>query len=147
MTDATKTASATPWHFWAVVVFGLLWNGFGVFNFYLSMTMDDAALQAANMSAEQIAYLRAMPAWTMVAYGVGTIGALAGTILLFLRSKWAVHAFALALGGFLATRVYMYGLSDGARILPSFGLDAAILASSLFFLWYAWSSAKNGMLR
>lgn len=147
MTDASKNPGATPWHFWAVIVLGLLWNGFGVFNFYLSMTMDDAALQAAGMTPEQIAYLGAMPAWTMVAYGVGTIGALAGTILLLLRSKWAVHVFALALAGFLATRVYMYGLSDGAKIMPSFALDATILIGCLFFLWYAWSAAKAGRLR
>jgi len=147
MTDATKPANATPWHFWVVVVLGLFWNGFGAFNFYLSMTMDDAALQTAGMTAEQITYLRAMPGWTMVAYALGTIGALIGTILLLLRSKWAVHVFALSLAGFLATRVYMYALSDGAKIIPSFGLDAAILAGCLFFLWYAWSSAKSGLLR
>ncbi|MDZ4775302.1 MAG: hypothetical protein SGJ23_00780 [Alphaproteobacteria bacterium] len=147
MTDAIKPANATPWHFWAVVVLGLLWNGFGVFNFYGSMTMDDAALQAAGMTAAQIDYFRAMPGWTTVAYAVGTIGALIGTILLLLRSKWAMHVFALSLAGFLATRVYMYALSDGATVMPSFGIDAAILAGCVFFLWYAWSSAKNGLLR
>ena len=145
MNDAV--AGKTPWHLWAVGVLGLLWNGFGVFNFYGSMTMDDAALQAAGMTGEQVSYFRAMPGWTTIAYAAGTIGALVGTILLLLRSKWAVPVFAISLFGFLATRVYMYALSDGARVMPSFGLDGAILAGCLFFLWYAWSSAQRGLLR
>lgn len=145
MNDAVVTK--TPWHFWAVVILGLLWNGFGVFNFYASMTMDDAALQAAGMTGDQISYFRAMPPWTTVAWAAGVIGAMIGTILLVLRSRWAVHVFALSLIGFLATRVYMYALSDGAKIMPSFGLDAAILAGCVFFLWYSWSASKQGLLR
>jgi hypothetical protein len=145
MSDAVATK--TPWHLWAVGVVGVLWNGFGVFNFFASMNMDDAALQNAGMSVAQIAYFRAMPGWTDIAWAVGVGGALIGTILLLVRSKWAVHVFALSLLGFLATRIYMYALSDGGAVMASYGLDIAILAGCAFFLWYAWAMGRSGVLR
>jgi hypothetical protein len=40
-----------------------------------------------------------MPAWMTGVWAIGVWGALAGSVLLLLRSKWAVHVFAASLAG------------------------------------------------
>jgi hypothetical protein len=52
----------TPWHLWAVGVLGVLWNGFGATDYFMTKTQGDAYMQSVGMTAEQIAHMNAMPA-------------------------------------------------------------------------------------
>lgn len=146
---ATSTSRKTPWHFWAVGILGLLWNGFGGYDYTMSMTQGDAYLQAAGMNQAQMAYYHAMPAWTVAAWAIGVWGALLGTILLLLRSKWAVHAFAASILGLVASLIYTHFLSEGGKLMGQQGLimNGVIFAGCAFFLWYARRAAQKGLLR
>ena len=147
MSETAKTETAkTPWHLWVVGVLGLLWNSYGAYDFTMSVTQGDAYYRANGMTAEQIAYFHATPAWMYVVWGVGTVGAVIATVLLLLRSRWAVEAFAASLAGFVLSLVYTYLLSHSSA-MQSPVLSGVILAGCLFFLWYAWTMRKAGMLR
>lgn len=148
MTD-TNTRAKTPWHLWAVGVLGLLWNSFGAFDFTMSVTQGEAYFRSAGMTEAQIALFKAMPAWTYVPWAVGVWGAVAGSILLLLRSKWALHAFVASLAGLLVSLVYTYLLSDVAKAMGAQGMvmNAIITAACVFFVWYAWAMTKRGLLR
>ena len=148
MTDTTK--SAAPWHLWAVGGLGLLWNGFGAYDYIMSHSDGAAAYMAGmGMTEAQIAYGEAMPAWTSVPWALGVWGALLGSVLLLLRMKWAFHAFVVSLLGLLVSLVYAYGMSDAASVMGTQGMImyALVLIGCLFFVWYSRMAMKSGVLR
>jgi hypothetical protein len=128
---------------------GLLWNGFGAFDYLMTHLQGDAYLRGIGMTDPQIAYFQAMPAWMTAAWAVGVWGALLGTVLLLLRTRLALPVFIASLAGLLVGLVYAYGLSDGGALMGTMGMvmNAVILAGCLFFVWYAWRSVKTGVLR
>lgn len=64
---------------------GLAWNIFGLVQFASSVTATQASLVAGGMTPEQALVMTSYPAWMTVAFGVGVIGGLAGSVLLLLR--------------------------------------------------------------
>jgi hypothetical protein len=74
---------------------------------------------------------------------------MAGSILLLLRMKWALHAFIISGAAFVFSLIYTYLLSNGGDVMPPEApiMNAVILAGCLFFIWYAWFATKRGILR
>ncbi len=150
MTEATQAkAAGTPWHLWVVGVIAVLWNAYGCYDYVMTNTGGVEYLRSFGFTEEQIAYYVAMPAWMTAVWAIGVWGAMAGAVLLLLRSKWALHAFAASLAAFVLSLVYTYALSNGGDIMPAEApiINAVILAGCLFFLWYAWFATKRGILR
>lgn len=146
--ERAPLAGRTPWHLWLVGGLALLWNGFGVFDFVASLTQGDPYLQSMGMTDPQIAYFNAMPAWVYAAWALGVISAAAGAVLLLMRRRWAVHAFALSLVGLVLSALYTLVLSDGAEVMAStMPMQIVVWAGALFFAGYAWLMAKRGVLR
>ena len=145
MADGTKT----PWHLWLVGVLSLAWNGFGAYDFIMSTTQGEAYWRASGMTQPMIDYYNAMPEWMYVPWVLGVWGAVAGSVLLLLRMKWAVHAFTLSLIG--AAGSLIYGLMNPMPDLPPAMAAMAympwvILVICALLLWYAWSMRKKGVL-
>ena len=150
MTTTTAPAGAkTPWHLWAVGLFGLLWNAYGAYDYAMSKLQGAAYYQALGMSDSQIAQMNAMPVWMTAVWAVGVWGAVLGSVLLLLRSKLAVPVFAASLLGFVTSLVYAYGIAPNpeANTQQIMIMQGVILAGCLFFLWYASAQAKAGHLR
>ena len=146
MSDANKT----PWHLWAVGVIGLAWNGFGAFDFTNTQVRGEAYLREFGMNDAAIAYYNAMPWWAIAIWGVGTLGAFIATLLLLLRSKWALPVFAISFAGFLLSLVYTYALSNppsGMGGENAWVMSLVIAAGCVFFIWYAWTMKTRGVLR
>jgi len=145
MADIKKT----PWHLWLVGVLGLLWNGFGATDFAMSVIQGDAWYRMNGMNEAQIAHMHSYPAWMYVVWFAGTWGALIGAGLLLLRSRFAVHAFAISLLGFVMSLVYAYLLSHTPPEAEAHMgmMHSIIFVGCVFFLWYAWTMAKKGVLR
>jgi len=146
MADGTKT----PWHLWLVGGLSLLWNGFGGFDFIMTTTQGETYMRAAGMTQPMIDHFLAMPDWMYVPWVLGVWGAVAGSVLLLLRLRWAVHAFALSLLGALGN--VGYGLLNPMPPLPPEMAAMAympwvIVATAAFLLWYAWTMRKRGVLR
>ena len=143
-----SNVSKTPWHLWVVGVVTVLWNAFGCFDYTMTQTQGDAWLQSMNMTAAQLAYFHAMPAWTHAAWAIGVWGGLLGGILLLMRSTWALHVFVLSFAGFLAGVVYAFGLSNGAEVMgQGWMMQVVIGAACVFFIWYARMMSRRGVLR
>lgn len=146
----TNMTVKTPWHLWAVGALGLCWNGFGAYDYLMSHGAGaDAYMASMGMTAAQIAWADAMPAWMSAPWAFGVWGALLGTVLLLLRMKWAFHAFVVSLLGLLVSLVYSFGLSDGAAVMGMQGMimNGVVLIGCLFFVWYSRSTMKRGVLR
>lgn len=138
----------TPWHLWVVGLLGIPWNGFGCVDYTMTQLQGDAWLKSMNMTEAQMAYFHAMPAWTHAAWAIGVWGGLLGAILLLLRRKWALPVFILSFLGWAAGAIYAFVLSDGLEAMGSmWPMQVVIGAACLFFIWYAWTMSKRGVLR
>lgn len=138
----------TPWHLWLVGVLAVLWNGFGCFDFTMTYTQRETWFASMGMTQAQMDYFNAMPAWTHVAWAVGVWGGALGGILLLLRHKWATPVFVLSFLGWLAGAIYAFALSNGMEAMGSmWPMQLVIGAGCVFFMWYAWTMGKRGVLR
>lgn len=148
--DATNDArSKTPWHLWLVGVVAVLFNAIGVFDFVMTMVHGAAYMKSAGMTQAQIDHYQQMPAWMTLDWAVGVFGAFAGSVLILLRNKLAWPVLAVSLAAFLLSLAYTYLLTDGAKIMgQQMAITSAVIAALLaFFIWYAWTMTKRGVLR
>ncbi|WP_299175533.1 hypothetical protein [uncultured Brevundimonas sp.] len=140
----------TPWHLWLVGVLSLLWNGFGAFDFIQTTTRGEAYMREMGFGPEMIAYYNAMPSWMYGPWILGVWGAVIGSILLLVRSRWAVTAFVASLLGAAVSLIYSK-LIDPPPVSPEMAAMAVmpwvILLIAAFLAWYAWFMAKRGVLR
>jgi hypothetical protein len=144
----TAPQAKTPWHLWAVGVLGLLWNSYGGYDYFMSMTKGANYMRSVGMTDAQIAHMAAFPAWMVAVWAIGVWGALLGALLLLLRSRWAVEVFIASLVAFVISLIYAYGVSP----MPDSGgammvMQGVILAGCVFFAWYAMRAKKAGHLR
>ncbi|MBX7501994.1 hypothetical protein K3181_11125 [Qipengyuania sp. YG27] len=144
-----------PWHLWVVGLVSLLWNAFGGYDYTMSQLRDPAYLEATmgpmGMSVDQsIAFLDSFPVWADVLWALGVWGSVAGSVLLLLRSRFAVTAFLVSLVGAILSFAYQYTidlppqLADNTmgKIMPLVIILAVVLQ-----WWYARSQKAAGVLR
>lgn len=145
---ATTAAGRTPAHLWIVGILALLWNAFGCVDYVMTETGNAAYL--ANFPADQIAYFESLPGWLVAFWALGVWGGLAGAVLLLMRSRYSVWAFAASLLGAVVTFAYQMfvtqmpaSMGEGAMAI----IPWVIVAIAAFLLWYSWSMEKKGVLR
>ncbi len=148
MADASvKKVGGVPVWYWIVAAVATLFNSGGVIA-YLTSQFDPAGA-TAGMTAEQAAYFMGYPAWYVAIYALTTHLSLAGGILLFLRRKWAFHAFAIAAALYAFSIVYHYVLNDVFATLPAgiHAFNAVIGLQLVIFAWFAKMATGKGWLR
>jgi hypothetical protein len=141
-----KARSKTPTHLWIVGILALLWNSMGAFD-YLATKLE-LDFYMSQFTPEQLAYFTGFPTLMVAFWAFGVWGALAGTIGLLLRKKWALWAYAVSCTGLVFTTIYNFGLTNGAEVMGIGGVIFTVLIwiVALFLLWYAWTQAKRGVL-
>lgn len=144
MTIAPSGSHKTPWHLWLVGVLTLLFNAMGVMSYTITKL---GMLADAGMTPDQIAFMNAYPAWASGFWALGVWGAFAGSVLLLLRSKWAVPAMVVATVGLIGTTVYNYALIEVPAEMEAPALDIAIWVVTLSLLLYARRMAALGVLK
>lgn len=145
-----ETSVRTPVHLWIVGAIALLWNAFGCYDYVMTQRNDAEYLASMGMTETQRAYYETFPMWLEGAWAVGVWGAFAGAVLLLLRSRWAVTAFALSLLGLAVSTLYQLFLSsppEGMFTPAIIAMQAVIWAAAIFFLVYAMRMRKAGVLR
>lgn len=93
-----------PVWFWIVAVLAVVWNGFGCIDF--TMTLARNADYLAGVPEAYVAYLDTLPMWLMAMWALGVFGALAGSLLLLVRSGWAILPFSASLLGLAVTTFF-----------------------------------------
>ena len=151
MTDDTTPASGgAPWHLWVVGILALLWNGFGAYDFIMTVTQGDAYMAASGFNSEMIAYFNDMPTWMYAPWIAGVWGAVLGTLALLMRKRIAVLLFAASLIGAVISLVYgfmnpMPAMPEGMEIMKY--MPWVIVPIALFLCWNAGRMAARGVLR
>jgi len=146
MTDVDSIGGKTPIHLWIVGVLALLWNAMGAFDYVATQFKLDFYM--SQFSEEQLAYFYNFPSWAVAGWAFAVWMALAGSILLLLRKKWAVCAFAVSLVGMVVNSVYTLILSDGATMMGAGGVIFTLIiwVIAIFLLVYSHLLGKRGVL-
>ena len=143
MADNQTAQGRAPWYLWVVGGLAVLWNGLGTFLWAGTSFMPDAFL--TGLPAAHREYVDGLPLWSTLTWGLGVVGGVVGSILLLLRNRLAVPAFALSLlGAVTNTMVYLTNPPpEGFFDLP---LTVFIIGFALFLLWFAHSMKRRGVL-
>lgn len=139
----------TPWHLWVIGVVSLLWNAVGAFDYLMTETKN--ATYMANFTPEQLDYFYSFPAWAVAFWALGVWFSVVGSILLLLRSRYALAAFLVSIVGMIGTSVYTYGFAETSMAEIS-GLGAMIFTAVIVLVglasaWYAWKMISAQVLR
>jgi hypothetical protein len=141
-------ARTRPVHLWIVGIIAILWNAFGAFDYTMTNLRNQAYL--AQFPPEMMTYMDAMPSWLTAFWAFGVWGALAGALLLLMRSRHAVAAFAVSLLGLAVSTGYQQLAMDLPASMETPGMimvQLIIWAGAIFFLVYAWKMRARGVLR
>jgi hypothetical protein len=141
------TIDKAPVHLWIVGAVSALWNSFGVIDYMMTQTGNQAWLSQLEPALR--AYVESAPVWANVAWAFGVWGAFAGSLLLLLRRRLAIPAFAASLGGLAFNTFWQFGASDGLTIMGSSALwmNLTIWAVAIALLVYALRMKSAGVLR
>jgi hypothetical protein len=146
MDDAT--AARPTWHFWGVGLLSLVWNGLGAFDYVMTKSHNAGYLAAFN--AEQRAWFDSYPPWMEAAWAVGIWCGVLGSLLLLLRSRWALPAFVLSLAGLAVATLYQYGVGtmpESLRTRGGMAFTAALWIVAALLVRYALLTRRRGVLR
>ncbi len=148
MTDTIARAAA-PKSFWIIAVLGLLWNAFGGYDYTMTMTRNTAYLSQMGDPQEIIHWVEAFPLWAQMGYGFGVWGSVAGSLLMLLRSRHAVSAFAVSFAGAVVSFASqtMNALPASLDTAASKAMPLVILAVVALFWWYCRKQTAAGVLR
>lgn len=149
-----ELAKKTPWHLWAVGLVSLLWNSFGANDYTQSQLRNREYLgsmsESMGVTADQmVEYIDSFPLFMDVFWALGVWGALAGSVLLLLRSRFAFWAFVVSLVGLAASTIYQFTTPqpEWATSTASLWMNAVIWAIAIGLAYYAKRQVANGVLR
>lgn len=134
---ATIHPAKAPWHLWAVGAVSLLWNAYGGYDYIMTQTADLAYFESVGMGAEELAWTRALPAWSIACWAIGVWGSVLGSVLLLLRSRHAVAAFLVSLAGAAISFVYQFGVDAPASMHGGMAAIAPVVITiAIIAQWY-----------
>ena len=146
MTDDTSTFHPRAgWHLWLVGILGILWNGFGCFDFTMTATRNAAYLEP--YPKEMLAYWFAMPWWMWAFWAVGVFGGVLGSIALLAKNKLAVPLFAASLLAAAVSNIIASMDKDAPKMEGTEIIPYVIMGLAAAFLAYAVWQSRRGVLR
>jgi hypothetical protein len=142
-----------PMHLWIVGGLSTIWSAFGCYD-YLMTRMRNTDYLASMMPTvdpnAMLAWVDSFPMYAQLGWGLGVWGGLAGSVLLLLRSRWAVWAMGLSLIGALLGLGYQIVAAPplaGADDMMSKVIPYVIILIAIALFLYARAMEKKGVLK
>jgi hypothetical protein len=143
----------TPVHLWIVGILSLLWSCVGCYD-YLMTRMRNTDYLAKMMPKvdpnAMLAWVDGFPLYAQIGWALGVWMGLLGSVLLLIRSRWAVWAFGLSLVGAVLGLGYQIAGAPplaGADDTMSKVVPYIIIAIALALFLYARAQEKKAVLR
>ena len=147
-------SARTPAHLWIVGILSLLWNCFGAYDYTMTKTQGAKYIAATMPGVDAntaLAWINGMPIYAQIGWAMGVWLALLGSVLLLIRSRWAVWSFGLSLVGAVLSLGYQMLLAPPMPGAPETGvmkiMPVIILVIAVALFLYAWRQEKKGVLR
>jgi len=146
MHDPAPASEKAPVHLWIIGGLALVWNLFGVFDYLATHLQWEFYM--SEFSQEQLDYFYTFPDWVVSGWAFGVWGALAGSVALLMRRRWAVWAFALSLLGMAVSSIYTLGMTNGLEIMGPEAVifSVVIWAVQIFLIVYSYKMSQRGVL-
>lgn len=150
MSDTIR--SATPVHLWIVGILATIWNCFGGYDYLMTRMENRDYLQSMMPTVDpqlMLDWVNGMPMLAQIGWGLGVWSALAGSLLLLLRSRFAVHAFILSLlGMFLSFGQQYLASPPPAELTQGFAqyMPLVIMAIGIALFFYSRAMQAKGVL-
>jgi hypothetical protein len=151
MEDAVQ--SRAPKHLWIVGGLATLWNAMGCYDYTMTRMRNTDYLASAMPNVDpnaMLAWIDGFPLYAQFGWGLGVWGGLIGSVLLLMRSRWAVWAFALSLLGAVLSLGYQIIAAPplaGAEGMMSKAMPFVIIAVAAGLLYYSNRQKQAGVLR
>ncbi|NNE24818.1 MAG: hypothetical protein HKN11_19640 [Rhizobiales bacterium] len=133
------------WSFWAISVFGLIWNGLASVNFFLQMNAD----MVASFPETHRAIIVGRPLWATAGFAIAVFGGALGCLLLLLRKSAAEYLLIASLLGVVLTMVHsirIAGSTAGFSPFEVFMMIVLPLVVAVFLFWYAMRAGRKGWI-
>jgi hypothetical protein len=146
-------SARTPAHLWIVGILSLLWNGFGAFDYTMTRMRNTDYLASAMPGVDPnatLAWIDAFPIYAQIGWALGVWLGLLGSVLLLLRSRWAVWSYGLSLVGAVLGLGYQVALAPplaGAEGAMFTLMPYVIILVALGLFLYARAMERKGLLR
>ena len=140
-------------HLWIVGIPALLWNCIGPIDYTMTRMRNTEYLQMAMPTVDpeaMLAWVDAFPIYAQVGWALGVWMGLLGSILLLMRHRWAVPAFALSLIGAVMGLGYQIVAAPplaGAEGAMFAIMPYIIILVAIALLLYAQTMRSKGVLR
>lgn len=142
------TTNKTPTHLWVVGILALLFNAMGALD-YVAMRFKMEAY-VAQLTEEMLAYYDSFPIWMEIAWPLSVWSAVIGAVLLLMKNKMAVTAFAISTVAYLVAAVHTFGINPPPEGMSTPGsmIFSIVIGLQLALLWYyARNMTAKGVLR
>lgn len=133
--------------FWIIGIVALLWNAMGVLN-YLAQAYD-MEMATEKLSAEQISFMDALPAWNTALFAIAVFAGLAAALAFLMRKKLAVMLFIVSFVAAAISQVYWLFGTDAPEVFSDhqpYLMPAIIVILGLVFIWYSKKQKDAGVL-
>lgn len=135
------------WLFWVVAILAILWNAFGVYDYWMTSTGNANYLK--DFDPEMIEWIVGFPIWRKAIWAISVFAGLIGALALIARRRVAltlfIISFVLMVVGFAGHDIL---LANGAKMYGVAGLvGSVVLILAAFGFWqYAERAARAGYL-
>jgi hypothetical protein len=146
-------AARTPVHVWIVGVLALLWSCVGCYDYVMTRMHNTDYLAKMMPTVDpnaMLTWIDGFPIWAQFGWGLGVWMGLLGSILLLVRSRYAVWAYGLSLLGAVLGLGYQIALAPplaGADDAMSKAMPYVIILIAVALFLYARAQAAKGVLR
>lgn len=135
--------SDTHWSFWVIGSIALIWNGLGVANYLVQMSIDSFD---AYREVER-ALIEGRPAWATAAFAIAVFAGTLASALLMLRKSAAIYLFVLSALGVIVTMGHTVSAGIGFGTGEMIGIILMPLALAVFLIWYSRFAESKGWIR
>jgi len=148
-TAAPATGRAVPVSFWVIAGLSLLWNAFGGYDYVMTRLKNEAYLSHIGNPQDLIAWVDGMPLVAQIGWPIGVWFSVLGSVLLLMRSRHAVTAFAVSLVGAVISMGMSYDSPMPASLDTPMNnaITLIILVIIVFLWWFSRRSRASGILR
>jgi hypothetical protein len=133
--------------FWIIALVATLWNLFGLFDFIMTVTNNQAYLKDAP--ADMMAWVHGLPMWRIALWGTCLGVSLVACLALLLRREMAARLFWITVLLMILALGYDLAIGGVGRLLGAryVGFACFLIAIEALFALYAGWAARQGMLK
>jgi hypothetical protein len=133
-----QVTSAPAW-LRIVALLGVLWNGFGIYQYLMTVGVVPGGDPAAA---------GAMPSWVTGAFALAVFAGALGCLGLLLLKRWSKLVLLVSALAVIAMDIWIFAISGVAGTMPGpeLGVTITVLVVAILLAWLAHSADRRGWL-